>query len=72
VTPVVRQSLCVSRNANRFAGRNTRPGHSGDRGDLPAPLLPLAQAHNELIYGAKHAFKVIRAAIQDYEQEFGG
>jgi inorganic pyrophosphatase len=31
-----------------------------------------APAHIELIYGAEHAFKVIKAAMQDYEQEFGG
>jgi inorganic pyrophosphatase len=29
-------------------------------------------AHIELIYGAEHAFKVIRAAMKDYEHEFGG
>ncbi len=29
-------------------------------------------AHIDLVYGAEHAFKVIRAAMQDYEQEFGG
>jgi inorganic pyrophosphatase len=29
-------------------------------------------AHIELVYGAEHAFKVIRAAMQDYEHEFGG
>jgi inorganic pyrophosphatase len=29
-------------------------------------------AHIELIYGAEHAFKVIRAAMLDYEHEFGG
>ena len=29
-------------------------------------------AHIEKIYGAEHAFKVIKAAMQDYEEEFGG
>jgi inorganic pyrophosphatase len=29
-------------------------------------------SHIELIYGAEHAFKVIRAAMLDYEHEFGG
>jgi inorganic pyrophosphatase len=29
-------------------------------------------AHIEKVYGAEHAFKVIKAAMQDYAQEFGG
>lgn len=29
-------------------------------------------AHIELIYGADHAHKVVTAAMQDYEHEFGG
>jgi inorganic pyrophosphatase len=29
-------------------------------------------AHINLIYGAEHAFKVVRAAMQDYDDEFGG
>ncbi len=29
-------------------------------------------AHIDKIYGAEHAFKVIKAAMQDYEEEFGG
>ena len=29
-------------------------------------------AHIELVYGAEHAFRVVRAAMQDYENEFGG
>lgn len=36
-----------------------------------APGQP-SPAHVDLIYGVEHAFKVVRAAMQDYKQEFGG